>query len=409
MVTEARSQMLAVQLEGSAVDLELRVYKPEGDGPFPTLVFNHGSTGAGTDPESFKWPIRFTEIANFFVSRGWAVLAPARRGRAGSQGVYDEGFNVDRTQGYSTEVVRSIKGAERALQDIEAVMVQIPSMSFVDGKRLLIGGESRGGILSVAYAGRHTEKVLGVINFVGGWIEAGLSTSEQINQTIFRWGADSNTEMLWLYGNNDAFYPLSHSRKSFEAFQQAGGYGSWHEIEPPEGIDGHIICMLPSLWSEKVEKYLKQLGLPYKKNSSFNSIIEWPGFQSSLLPSDSKSAVKALLPNVAFNSVNTDTNTEKGRLSGIWEGWMGYGAHIDVKIGVYDVSNDNIIVEFAQGSEGHGLYNEKITLNFDGDLLIGKDTTGAELFIELRPDGHMNIGKRNNPNFCTGVLKQTLA
>jgi len=407
METEARTQILAVQLDGTTVDLELRVYKPEGEGPFPTLVFNHGSTGAGTDPDSFKWPIRFTEIANFLVRRGWAVLAPARRGRAGSQGVYDEGFSIDRTQGYSAEAVRSIKGAERALEDIEAVMLEIPSLSFVDSKRLLIGGESRGGILSVAYAGKNAEKVLGVVNFVGGWIEAGLATSEKINQTIFRWGADSNRETLWLYGDNDGFYPLCHSRKSFDVFQQAGGYGSWHEIEPPEGIDGHIISMLPSLWSEKIEKYLKQLGLPYKESASFNSVIEWPGFQSSLLPSESKSAVKALLPKVVFNPDNTDTNTERNKLGGIWQGWMGYGAHIDVKVGIYNTSNDKIIVEFSQASEGHGLYNDKITLSYDGDLLVGIDTTGAELFLEVRADGYMNIGRRNNPNFCTGVLAQT--
>jgi len=286
-------------------------------------------------------------------------------------------------------------------------MVEILSMSFVDSKRLLIGGESREGILGVANAGRHTETVLGVVNFVGGWIGAGLPASEQINQTIFRWGSDSNTEMLWLYGNNDPYYSLSHSRKNFEAFQQAGGYGSWHEIEPPEGIDGNIISMLPSLWSAKIEKHLKQLGLPYKKSSPFNSINEWPSYQNSQLPSESKSAVKALLPNVAFNSVNTATNIERNKLSGIWEGWMGYSAQIDVKIGIYNASNDKIIVEFAQGSEGQGLYNDRMTLSYDGDLLIDKDITGAELILEVRPDGDMNIGMRNNPNFCIGVLKQT--
>ena len=48
METEVSSQMLAVQLDGGPVNLELRIYKPSGQGPFPTLVFNHGSTGTGT-------------------------------------------------------------------------------------------------------------------------------------------------------------------------------------------------------------------------------------------------------------------------------------------------------------------------------------------------------------------------
>jgi acetamidase/formamidase len=33
---------------------------------------------------------------------------------------------------------------------------------------ILIGGVSRGGVLSIAYAGMHPEEVSGVLNFVGG-------------------------------------------------------------------------------------------------------------------------------------------------------------------------------------------------------------------------------------------------
>jgi len=48
-------------------------------------------------------------------------------------------------------------------------MDAILAMPFVDDERVVMGGQSRGGILSVAYAGRRPEQVKGVINFVGGW------------------------------------------------------------------------------------------------------------------------------------------------------------------------------------------------------------------------------------------------
>jgi len=66
----------------------------------PTLVFNHGSTGRGTDPRAFTRPIDYPEVAKFFVDRGWAVVMPARRGRGGSEGPYDEGFATNRALGY---------------------------------------------------------------------------------------------------------------------------------------------------------------------------------------------------------------------------------------------------------------------------------------------------------------------
>jgi dipeptidyl aminopeptidase/acylaminoacyl peptidase len=43
-------------------------------------------------------------------------------------------------------------------------MEAIQTMPFVDASRIVIGGQSRGGILSVAYAGQHPEQVKGVIN-----------------------------------------------------------------------------------------------------------------------------------------------------------------------------------------------------------------------------------------------------
>ena len=45
---------------------------------------------------------------------------PARRGRGGSEGAHDEGFELDRTRGYSCDPALSIPGADRALDDIDA-------------------------------------------------------------------------------------------------------------------------------------------------------------------------------------------------------------------------------------------------------------------------------------------------
>ena len=263
----ARAQeprMVPVTVDGERVRLEMRVYEPTTAAPAPTLVFNHGSTGRGTNPEAFTRPLDFPEVARFFVARGWAVVIPARRGRGGSEGRYDEGFATTRSWGYACDPVLSVAGADRGLRDVQAAMDAILAMPFVDRSRVVIGGQSRGGILSVAYAGQHAEQVKGVINFVGGWNGVRCQHAATINQSIFVHGARYPEDTLWLYGDEDPFYPLSHSRANFAAFQAAGGRGAFHELPPEFG--GHYIWRRPDQWAPLVEGYLKRLGLPNTVN-----------------------------------------------------------------------------------------------------------------------------------------------
>jgi dienelactone hydrolase len=175
--------------------------------------------------------------------------------------LYDEGFALDRALGYTCDPAQSIPGADRALRDMAAAMDAILAMPFVDRDRVIIGGQSRGGILSVAYAGQHPAQIKGVINFVGGWLGAGCPTASTINQGLFQCGARYPGDTLWLYGVGDPFYPLSHSQENFTAFQAAGGKGAFHTFPQPES-SGHRIVAYPDIWASLVVAYLKRQELP---------------------------------------------------------------------------------------------------------------------------------------------------
>ena len=257
--------MVPVTVDGEQVRLAVITYRPAGNGPFPTLIFHHGSTGRGTDPSLFARPYNPRPTVDWFVARGWAVLLPARRGRGGSEGRYDEGFDTNRSYGYTCETSLSIAGADRALRDIEAITPVLLAQPFVDRGRVAVGGQSRGGILSIAWSGKHPE-MRAAINFVGGWMGAACSTASTINQTLFKRGAAYGQPTLWLYGDNDSYYPLSHSRSNFEAYRAAGGKGTLNEYKPAAGQNGHGISFVPSLWEATMEAYLSQLGLPARAN-----------------------------------------------------------------------------------------------------------------------------------------------
>jgi dienelactone hydrolase len=260
----AQPSMVPVTLDGASVKLATITHKPAGPGPFPTLIFHHGSTGWGRDPSAFARPYEPLFLADWFVGRGWAVVFPSRRGRGGSEGLYDEGFDADRTRGYACDDRLSVQGFDRALRDADAITAAILAMPFADRSRLVVGGQSRGGILSVGWSGLRPDLPKGVLNFVGGWLGAGCPHSAKVNADLFRRGAAYKAPSLWLYGDNDPFYPLSHSRGSFEAFKSAGGLGGFNEHKLADGVSGHSVIAYPAVWDAAVERYLADRGLPAK-------------------------------------------------------------------------------------------------------------------------------------------------
>jgi dienelactone hydrolase len=240
---------VSVAIDGTTTKLSTVTYKPGGDGPFPTLIFHHGSG-------SFDRPYDPKTVAQWFVARGWAVVAPSRRGRGGSEGVDEEGT--------SCSAAEAAEGADRALAEIEAVTPVLTAQPFVDRSRIAIGGQSRGGILSVAWSGKHPE-VRAVVNFVGGWQNTRLCRQGlAINLDLFKRGVSKGQPSLWLYGDKDLFYPLEDTKAEFDAFLAAGGKAVWHDYEPPEAgkLNGHQINQAPQLWSADMAAYLEERGLP---------------------------------------------------------------------------------------------------------------------------------------------------
>lgn len=223
-------------------------------------MFNHGSTGNGDNPAVFTSTYTSAAVARFFTDKGWLVAFPQRRGRGKSDGLYDEGFEKDRSR-YSCDPQLSLPGLERALTDMDAAYSYLAARPDVDSKRMLIGGQSRGGIAASVYAGTRPAQFAGVVNFVGGWLGDICPLAAAVNTVSFRRAAAFAPPMLWLYGENDPFYKISHSKSNFEAFIQAGGKGDFKVFDAGSGRSGHGIVSSPDLWRSSVDVYLKQLRL----------------------------------------------------------------------------------------------------------------------------------------------------
>ena len=111
--------------------LQVTILSPDGPGPFPLAVMNHGA--AGTSRPDLEPRYRFTFSAYYFLSRGYVVALPMMRGFSGSEG-------KQLLDGCNQEIV----GLGNAM-DIRAVIDFLASEPYVDGDHIVVAGQSFGG------------------------------------------------------------------------------------------------------------------------------------------------------------------------------------------------------------------------------------------------------------------------
>ena len=127
------------------------LYKPDGKGPFPAILYNHGKGAKMINSQTAA------RIAPYFVKHGWAFFMPYRRGQGLSEdsGSYigDEIKKAGRSGGAkaaSTKTISLLKTEQ--LDDQLAAYAWLKKQTFIDHKRIAVGGNSFGGIESILAA-----------------------------------------------------------------------------------------------------------------------------------------------------------------------------------------------------------------------------------------------------------------
>jgi len=119
------------------------LYKPEGPGPWPALLWNHGSEkNPGKGPQ-------FPAVASVFVPAGYVVFALERRGHGESEGDYivDRAKFTARMQGRDASNRLTVRLLEtEQLRDQLAGLAFLQGLPYVDREKIVVAGCSFGGI-----------------------------------------------------------------------------------------------------------------------------------------------------------------------------------------------------------------------------------------------------------------------
>lgn len=119
------------------------LYMPAGSGPFPAILWNHGS-----EPDPGGGP-QFDSVAAIFVPAGFAVFAPMRRGHSDSQGEYirQSTQNEIAAHGNAAGMRLAARLLETSqLEDQLAGLTFLKQQRAIDTTRVVVAGCSYGGI-----------------------------------------------------------------------------------------------------------------------------------------------------------------------------------------------------------------------------------------------------------------------
>ena len=238
-------------------DVLVTTFRPQGTGPFPLVVMNHGrkSETRAQDPRQ-----RYEPIARFFIRKGFAVAVPQRLGYGVSAAAGDPEDSMSCTQ------PRYQPAGDAAAAQVLAVVAHMRKDADIDPSRLVIMGQSLGGFTTVATAATKLDGLVAAINVAGG--HGGNPETRPgdpckaylLENTFGTWGKTATAPMLWLYTENDKYFSSKNTRAWFDAYTKAGTKAEY-KLMPAFGEDGHqLLGRANDLWQPVVDAFLAKHG-----------------------------------------------------------------------------------------------------------------------------------------------------
>jgi dienelactone hydrolase len=242
------------------------ILRPQGDGPFGAVILNHGTPGSASGRARESSELLMSSAA-VFARRGYVVVMPLRRGFGATGGEFAEDPGTCANPDYR-------KGEQNASDDVMAAYEYARSLPYVDGKRMILAGQSAGGIVSMYTAGtRNPEGLIAVLAFAAGRggnpdFRPGVPCAiEPIARLLESVGKNVKVPVLLHYAENDQYFNASTSRLWYERFTASGAKAEY-VLQPPFGRDGHYIfseVLGVRYWLPAVEHFLAKHNVPFER------------------------------------------------------------------------------------------------------------------------------------------------
>jgi dienelactone hydrolase len=235
-------------------DLALKgfLWKPSGKGPFPAVLYNHGSE---LHPEKY-----LSAIPLIFLQHGYAFFVPFRRGQGLSIGqgryILDEVDSAAKTGGPEARFATTIRLHETSqLQDQFAALKFLQSQKDIDANKIVIAGMSFGGIQTMLMA-ENSSDIKAALNFAGAAMM--WDKSPEVGEWLKKGIAQVKAPIFFIQAENDFSI-----KPSLELSEEMKKQGKPYQIKiyPPRGtkpMQGHTFIDEVNTWAPDVFPQLEK-------------------------------------------------------------------------------------------------------------------------------------------------------
>jgi dipeptidyl aminopeptidase/acylaminoacyl peptidase len=234
------------------------LYKPVGKGPFPAVLYNHGSASGMFSQQAFD------QLGPLFAKRGWVFFAPWRRGQglSADAGPYIENeiraaWKKDGVNAAAATMVRLLETDH--LNDQLAGFAWLRKQNFVVKNQIAVMGNSFGGIETVL--GAEKEHYCAAVDASGG--AESWALAPQLQSVMIRAVENSKAPIFFFQAAND--YDLKPSRVLADAMRKRGKMAEV-KIYPDFGKgaqEGHSFTYMgSSVWADDVFIFLTKYCKP---------------------------------------------------------------------------------------------------------------------------------------------------
>jgi len=194
-----RAQTNPEEVTFSSGELQLHgfLWKPEGNGPFPAILWNHGSE---------KLPGPQPDLAKFCNDHSYVFFVPHRRGQGRSPGDYIQDLVEQAPPQLRAQRMVQLQLAE--VEDVVAALSYLKSQPFVDQSRIAMSGCSYGGIQTLL-AGEKDLGLKALVPFAPGAMSWDLNVPLQ--DTLAQAVELAKAPVLLIQAENDFSLAPSHA------------------------------------------------------------------------------------------------------------------------------------------------------------------------------------------------------
>lgn len=240
-----------------AIPLEAVVVRPGDSGRHPLVVISHGSPRDKDERPNMRALSKQRE-AEEFARRGFTVLLFLRRGYGTSGGGFVETVGTGNNPDYAAS-------GRTAAQDIREAIRIMKTMPYVDPDRIVVVGQSAGGLATLALISDPPPGVVAAISFAGGKGSTAPDTvkrEDNLLRAFADYGRTARVPALFVYSENDHYFGPRLAHELYAAYTGSGGKADFI-MAPPYGEDGHMLFSRKGIpqWTPFVDAFLAAHGL----------------------------------------------------------------------------------------------------------------------------------------------------